>query len=70
MFHALLTAGCGITPVHADSAGAGDRVYTTGSNIARKPGDVGTPTAAVAGRDAAEDQLKLHQQMPLPPGGR
>ncbi len=68
----LLAAGCGdITPVHADSAAERqDRVYTTGSNIARKPGDIGTPPIAAVGRDAAEQQIMLHRMLPLAPSSQ
>jgi hypothetical protein len=63
----LLASGCEMTAVQADSAAEPQqRVYTTGSNIARRPGDMGTPPVATVGRDAAEDQINLHNAMPLP----
>jgi hypothetical protein len=69
---ALLTAGCGITAVQADSAAQSrDRVYTTGSNIARRPSE-GAPASDVStvGSDAADRQLNVRGVMPpKSPGG-
>ena len=66
---AMLACGCGVKAVQADSAAEPQkRVYTTGSNIARKPGEVGGVTTV--GREAAEDQVQgsLQKTVPLSPG--
>jgi len=69
---AILANACGIKAIQADNAAEPQqRVYTTGSNIARKPGEsVGIGVTAV-GRGAAEDQIQgsLQKTVPLSPGG-
>jgi hypothetical protein len=65
---ALLTTACEMAPVQADAAaGSEQRVYTTGSNIGRRPSE-GVPGAEVVsvGRDAAEQQINVRGAVPLP----
>lgn len=65
---ALLTTACELAPVQADAAARSEqRVYTTGSNIGRRPSE-GAPGAEVVtvGRDAAEQQINVHGVVPLP----
>ena len=68
---ALLTAGCGISAVQADSAAQPEqRVYTTGSNIARRPtADAVGSDVTTVGPDAAEKQLNTRGMVPPPRGG-
>jgi len=61
----LLTASCGISAVHADSAATEERVYTTGSNIGHRPFEAGPGNGVMSvGPDAAEDQLSRRGAMP------
>jgi hypothetical protein len=69
---ALLCMGCELKPVQADSAAdAPQRVYSTGSNIGRRPGAPGEPGTEVTtvGRDPAENSLNIRGTVPLSPGG-
>jgi hypothetical protein len=63
---ALLTAGCGITAVQAGSAAQSEqRVYTTGSNIARRtPEGAQASDVTTVGPDAAERQLNIRGVVP------
>ena len=64
----LLIAGCEVSAVQADSAAqSGERVYTTGSNIGRRPSEMPAPGVVTVGREGAENALDVRGAVPLPP---
>jgi hypothetical protein len=69
---ALVIAGCGVTAIQTDAAAQPEqRVYTTGSNIARRPTEgPRSDEVTTVGRDAADRQLDVRGVVPpKPPGG-
>lgn len=64
---AFLAGACALEPVPDEAAGPkAERVYVTGSNIAkRQPGNV-----TVIDREEAEREMRMRSSMPMPmPGG-
>ena len=63
---AFLAAACAVEPADEAAGPRAERVYVTGSNIAkRQPGNV-----TVIDREEAEREMNMHTNMPMPmPGG-
>jgi hypothetical protein len=62
---ALLAAACAIDPADEAAGPRAERVYVTGSNIAkRQSGDV-----AIVDREEAERAMSMHTNMPMPMSG-
>jgi hypothetical protein len=61
-------AGCATSPAEEGKSAAEQRVYVTGSNVARRVDQpTGSPTYGISGDDMRKGRMRLPEIIPPPP---